>query len=169
MQVCGADKIWRQFNRDGVPVAHCTVEPLMKRSGLEGAQRAKVARTTVQNKALPCPLDRVNREFKADRPNRLWVSDFTYVSTWQGWLYVTFVIDVFARRIADWRIGSRGDSCDNARAETIDGLYKAELIRERAPWKSRKAVGLATLEWVSWFSSRCLLESIRYIRRAVAE
>ena len=106
MQVYGADKVWRQLKREGVQLARCTVERLMKRLGLEGARRGKVVRTTVSDKALPCPLDRVNRQFKADRPNQLWVSDFTYVSTWQGWLYVAFVIDVFARRIVGWRVSS---------------------------------------------------------------
>ena len=94
LQVYGADKVWRQLNREGVQVARCTVERLMKRLGLEGVRRGKVVRTTVPDKALPCPLDRVHRQFRADRPNQLWVSDFTYVSTWQGWLYVAFVIDV---------------------------------------------------------------------------
>jgi transposase InsO family protein len=106
MQVYGADKVWHQMNREGVQVARCTVERLMKRLGLQGARRGKVVRTTVRDKALPCPLDRVNRQFKADRPNQLWVSDFTYVSTWQGWQHVAFVIDVFARRIVGWRISS---------------------------------------------------------------
>ena len=85
MQVYGADKVWHQMNRDGVQVARCTVERLMKRLGLQGARRGKVVRTTVPDKSVPCPLDRVNRQFRADRPNQLWVSDFTYVSTWQGW------------------------------------------------------------------------------------
>jgi putative transposase len=225
MQVYGADKVWRQLNREGVQVARCTVERLMKRMGLAGARRGKVVRTTVPNPAAPCPLDRVNRQFKADRPNKLWVSDFTYVSTWQGWLYVAFVIDVFARRIVGWRVsrsmhtdfvldaleqalcdrqpersaalvhhsdrgsqyvsiryterlaeagiepsvGSRGDSYDNALAETINGLYKAELIHRRAPWKSREAVELATLEWVAWFNHSRLLEPIGYIPPAEAE
>lgn len=225
MQVYGADKVWRQLNREGVSVARCTVERLMKRLGLEGARRGKVVRTTVPDKALPCPLDRVNRQFKADRPNQLWVSDFTYVSTWQGWLYVAFVIDVFARRIVGWRVsnsmrtdfvldaleqalyarqpgltdtlihhsdrgsqyvsiryterlaeagiepsvGSRGDSYDNALAETINGLYKTELIHKRAPWKTKEAVELATLEWVSWFNHERLLEPIGYIPPAEAE
>ena len=225
MQVYGADKVWRQLNREGVQVARCTVERLMKRLGLEGARRGKVVRTTVPDKALPCPLDRVNRQFKADRPNQLWVSDFTYVSTWQGWLYVAFVIDVFARRIVGWRVsssmrtdyvldaleqalyarqpgqadalvhhsdrgsqyvsiryterlaeagiepsvGSKGDSYDNALAETINGLYKTELIHKRAPWKTRETVELATLEWVSWFNNHRLLESIGYIPPAEAE
>ena len=106
MQVYGADKVWRQLKREGIQVARCTVERLMKRLGLAGARRGKVVRTTVPDKALPCPMDRVNRQFKADRPNPLWVSDFTYVSTWQGWLYVAFVMDVFARRIVGWRVSS---------------------------------------------------------------
>ena len=224
MQVYGADKVWHQMNREGVSVARCTVERLMKRLGLQGARRGKVVRTTVADKALPCPLDRVNRQFKADRPNQLWVSDFTYVSTWQGWLYVAFVIDVYARRIVGWRVsssmrtdfvldaleqalydrqpdqnelihhsdrgsqyvsilyterlaqagiepsvGSLGDSYDNALAETINGLYKTELIHRRAPWKTKEAVELATLEWVSWFNHHRLLEPIGYIPPAEAE
>lgn len=224
MQVYGADKVWRQMNREGVTVARCTVERLMKRLGLEGARRGKAVRTTIPDKAVPCPLDRVNRQFKADRPNQLWVSDFTYVSTWQGWLYVAFVIDVFARRIVGWRVsssmrtdfvldaleqalydrqpelgalihhsdrgsqyvsilyterlagagiepsvGSRGDSYDNALAETINGLYKTELIHRRAPWKTKEAVELATLEWVAWFNHHRLLEPLGYIPPAEAE
>ncbi len=225
MQVYGADKIWHQLNREGIEVARCTVERLMKRLGLAGARRGKVVRTTIPDKAVPCPLDRVNRQFRADRPNQLWVSDFTYVSTWQGWLYVAFVIDVFARRIVGWRVsrsmrtdfvldaleqalyarqpelsdalihhsdrgsqyvsiryterlgeagiepsvGSRGDSYDNALAETINGLYKTELIHRRAPWKTMEAVELATLEWVSWFNHHRLLEPIGYIPPAEAE
>jgi len=225
MQVYGADKVWHQLNRDGVQVARCTVERLMRRAGLQGVRRGKVVRTTIPDKAALCPLDRVNRQFKADRPNQLWVSDFTYVSTWQGWLYVAFVIDVFARRIVGWRVsssmrtdfvldaleqalydrqperadalihhsdrgsqyvsiryterlaeagiepsvGSRGDSYDNALAETINGLYKAEMIHRRAPWKTKEAVELATLEWVSWFNHHRLLEPIGYIPPAEAE
>ena len=224
LQVYGADKVWRQLNREGIRVARCTVERLMRHLGIEGVRRGKVIKTTVPDKALPCPLDRVNRQFRADRPNQLWVSDFTYVSTWQGWLYVAFVIDVFARRIVGWRVsgsmrtdfvldaleqalyarqpelgglihhsdrgsqyvsiryterlaeagiepsvGSRGDSYDNALAETMNGLYKAELIHKRAPWKGREAVELATLEWVSWFNHHRLLEPIGYIPPAEAE
>jgi putative transposase len=225
MQVYGADKVWHQLNREGVQVARCTVERLMKREGLHGVRRGKIVRTTIPDKAALCPLDRVNRQFKAERPNQLWVSDFTYVSTWQGWLYVAFVIDVFARRIVGWRVsssmrtdfvldaleqalydrqperadalihhsdrgsqyvsiryterlaeagiepsvGSRGDSYDNALAETINGLYKAELIHRRAPWKTKEAVELATLEWVSWFNHHRLLEPIGYIPPAEAE
>ena len=225
MQVYGADKVWLQMNREGIAVARCTVERLMNRLGLHGVRRGKVIRTTVPDKAATCPLDRVNRQFTAERPNQLWVSDFTYVSTWQGWLYVAFVIDVFARRIVGWRVstsmrtdfvldaleqalydrqsgntgalihhsdrgaqyvsiryserlaeagiepsvGSKGDSYDNALAETVNGLYKAELIHRLAPWKTREAVELATLEWVHWFNHQRLLEPIGYIPPAEAE
>jgi transposase InsO family protein len=223
-QVYGADKVWLQMNREGIVVARCTVERLMRSMGLQGARRGKVVRTTVPDKAAPCPLDRVNRVFKAQRPNQLWVSDFTYVSTWQGWLYVAFVIDVFARRIVGWRVsstmqtdsvldaleqalyerrpdadalvhhsdrgsqylsiryterlaeariqpsvGSRGDSYDNALAETINGLYKAELIHRRGPWKTRESVELATLQWVHWFNHTRLLKPIGGIPPAEAE
>ncbi|ABX19389.1 IS401 transposase [Burkholderia multivorans ATCC 17616] len=223
-QVYGADKVWKQMNREGIRVARCTVERLMKRQGLQGVRRGKVVRTTTPDTSAPCPLDRVQRVFKAERPNQLWVSDFTYVSTWQGWLYVAFVIDVYARRIVGWRVsstmrtdfvldaleqalydrqpasdtlvhhsdrgsqylsiryterlaeagiepsvGSRGDSYDNALAETINGLYKAELIHRRAPWKSRESVELATLQWVHWFNHIRLLEPIGYIPPAEAE
>ena len=225
LQVYGADKVWKQMNREGVEVARCTVERLMRRMGLRGVIRGKVVRTTIPDARTACPLDRVNRQFKADRPNQLWVSDFTYVSTWQGWLYVAFVIDVFAWRIVGWRVsssmhtdfvldaleqalyarqperdrslihhsdrgsqyvsiryserlaeagiepsvGSKGDSYDNALAETINGLYKAELIHRRAPWKTKEAVELATLEWVCWFNHHRLLEPIGYIPPAEAE
>ncbi len=104
MRVYGADKVWKQMNREQIRVARCTVERLMQRLGLQGAVRGKRVRTTIPDVSALRPLDRVNRQFKADRPNQLWVSDFTYVSTWQGWLYVAFVIDVFARRIVDWRV-----------------------------------------------------------------
>jgi transposase InsO family protein len=224
LQVYGADKVWHQLKREGTEVARCTVERLMRKAGLRGVMRGKVVRTTVPDAKAPCPLDRVNRQFKAQRPNQLWVSDFTYVSTWQGFVYVAFVIDVFARRIVGWRVsssmrtdfvldaleqalyarqpernelvhhsdrgsqyvsikyserlaeagiepsvGSKGDSYDNALAETINGLYKAELIHRRAPWKTREAVELATLEWVSWFNHHRLREPLGYIPPAEAE
>jgi len=225
MRVYGADKVWRQLHREEQAVARCTVERLMRRLGIQGARRGKSMRTTVPDTSAPCPLDHVNRQFKADRPNQLWVSDFTYVSTWQGWLYVAFVIDVFARRIVGWRVsssmhtdfvldaleqalydrqpeqtgglvhhsdrgsqyvsiryterlaeagiepsvGSRGDSYDNALAETINGLYKAEVIHRRGPWKTKASVELATLEWVSWFNHHRLLAPIGYIPPAEAE
>jgi transposase InsO family protein len=106
LQGYGADKVWRQLRREGTSVARCTVERLMRRAGLRGIMRAKVVRTTAPDAKAPCPLDRVNRQFKAQRPNQLWVSDFTYVSIWQGFVYVVFVIDVFARRIVGWRVSS---------------------------------------------------------------
>ncbi|MCV2371412.1 IS3 family transposase [Roseateles oligotrophus] len=225
MQVYGAEKVWRQLAREGTVVARCTVERLMRNLGLRGVKRGKVMRTTVSDSKAACPLDKVNRQFRAERPNQLWVSDFTYVSTWQGWLYVAFVIDVFARRIVGWRVsssmhtdfvldaleqalydrqpgsdkslihhsdrgsqyvsiryserlaeagiepsvGSKGDSYDNALAETINGLYKAELIHRRGPWKTKEAVELATLEWVAWFNHQRLLGPIGYIPPAEAE
>jgi putative transposase len=224
MQVYGADKVWTQMNREGIAVARCTVERLMRHLSLRGVRRGKVVRTTIGDANAPCPLDHVNRHFKAERPNQLWVSDFTYVSTWQGWQYVAFVIDVYARRIVGWRqsssmrtdfvldaleqalydrqprrdelihhsdrgsqyvsikyserlaqagiepsVGSRGDSYDNALAETINGLYKAELIHRRAPWKTKESLELATLEWVSWFNHHRLFGPIGYIPPAEAE
>lgn len=225
LHVYGADKVWKQMNREGIRVARCTVERLMSRLGLQGARRGKTVRTTMPDRSVPCPQDRVNRQFQAERPNQLWVSDFTYVSTWQGWLYVAFVIDVFARRIVGWRVstsmttdfvldaleqalydrqpdpedtlihhsdrgsqyvsiryserlgeagiapsvGSKGDSYDNALAETINGLYKAELIHRRGPWRTRESVELATLEWVSWFNHQRLMGPLGYIPPAEAE
>ena len=224
-QVYGADKVWKQMNREGLTVARCSVERLMRRLGLRGVIRGKRVRTTMPDTTAPRPLDRVNRHFKAERPNQLWVSDFTYVSTWQGWLYVAFVIDVFARRIVGWRVsssmttdfvldaleqalyarqpendgtlihhsdrgsqylsiryserlseagiepsvGSRGDSYDNALAETINGLYKAEIIHRKTAWKTREAVEIATLEWVAWFNNIRLMEPLGYIPPAEAE
>ena len=223
--VYGARKVWRQLLREGFDVARCTVERLMKVMGLQGVVRGKRVRTTVPDKSTPCPLDHVNRQFKAPRPNVLWVSDFTYVSTWGGFVYVAFVIDAYARRIVGWRVsrtahagfvldaleqaihdrkplsdvglvhhsdrgvqyvsikyterlaeaglvpsvGSVGDSYDNALAETINGLYKAEVIHRRGPWRSMEAVEFATLEWVDWFNNRRLLSSIGNMPPAEAE
>ena len=224
-QVYGVRKVWRQLKREGVEVARCTVARLMRAMGLHGVIRGKPVRTTISDKAAPCPLDRVNRQFKAPAPNRLWVADFTYVSTWAGMLYVAFIIDTYARRIVGWRVsrtahtafvldaleqalherrpvhggglvhhsdrgsqyvsikyterlaeagvetsvGSVGDSYDNALAETINGLYKAEVIHRRGPWRSFKSVEFATLEWVDWFNHRRLLEPIGNIPPAEAE
>jgi putative transposase len=223
MGVYGADKVWRQLKREGIAVARCTVERLMHKQGLVGVRRGKVVRTTVANSAAPCPRDHVNRQFVAARPNQLWVSDFTYVSTWQGFVYVAFVVDVYSRFIVGWRVsrsmtsdfvldaleqalyarqperdqlihhsdrgvqylsmryterltqagiapsvGSTGDSYDNALAETINGLYKAEVIHRRS-WQTPEAVEIATLEWVSWFNHHRLLEPIGYVPPAEFE
>jgi len=224
-RVYGVRKVWRQLQREGFNVARCTVARLMRSLGLQGIIRGKPVRTTISNKAAPCPLDHVNRQFKAPAPNRLWVSDFTYVATWRVFVYVAFVIDVYARRIVGWRasrtahtdfvldaleqalhercpvhrgglihhsdrgsqyvsikyterladagiepsVGSVGDSYDNALAETINGLYKAEVIHRRGPWRNFEAVEFATLEWVEWFNNRRLLEPIGNIPPAEAE
>ncbi len=223
--VYGVRKVWRQMQREGFGVARCSVERLMRDLGLQGVIRGKPVRTTISDKAAPCPLDHVNRQFHAPAPNRLWVSDFTYVATWAGFAYVAFVIDVYARYIVGWRVSrtahasfvldaleqaihdrrpihrgglihhsdrgsqyvsikyterlaeagiepsvvSVGDSYDNALAETINGLYKAEVIQRRGPWRTLEAVEFATLEWVDWFNHRRLLEPIGNIPPAEAE
>jgi len=225
LKVYGARKVWLQMNREGVSVARCTVERLMRVMGLHGVIRGKAIRTTTRDEAAPCPQDHVNRQFHAPAPNRLWVSDFTYVSTWGGFVYVAFVIDAYARRIVGWRVsrtphasfvldaleqalherrpanrgglihhsdrgsqyvsikyserlaeagvepsvGSVGDSYDNALAETINGLYKAEVIHRRGPWRSFEAVEFATLEWIDWFNHRRLMRPIGDIPPAEAE
>lgn len=223
--VYGVRKVWRQMNREGFAVARCTIERLMRDLGVQGVIRGKPERTTISDKSAPCPLDQVNRQFHAPAPNMLWVSDFTYVAPWAGFVYVAFVIDVYARCIVGWRVsrtahasfvldaleqaihdrrpvhrggpvhhsdrgsqyvsikyterlaeagiepsvGSVGDSYDNALAETINGLYKAEVIHRRGPWRSLEAVEYATLEWVDWFNNRRLLETIGNIPPAEAE
>jgi putative transposase len=223
--VYGARKVWHQLKRERIVTARCTVERLMRRHGMRGVIRGKAVRTTIAAPALACPADRVNRQFRADRPDALWVSDFTYVSTWQGFVYVAFVIDVYARRIVGWRlsrsmhtdfvldaleqalhdrrpvgperlvhhsdrgsqyvsiryterlaeagiepsVGSVGDSYDNALAETINGLYKAEVIHRRSSWKTPQEVEFATLRWVDWFNHYRLLEPIGNIPPAEAE
>jgi putative transposase len=224
-EVYGVRKVWRQLQRESFDVARCTVERLMRSMGLRGVIRGKPVRTTISDKAAPCPLDHVNRQFHAPRPNALWVSDFTYVSTWTGFVYVAFVIDAYARRIVGWRtsrtahagfvldaleqalhdrrpahrgglvhhsdrgsqyvsikyterlaeagiepsVGSVGDSYDNALAETINGLYKAEVIHRRGSWRTMEAVEFATLGWVDWFNNRRLLEPIGNIPPVEAE
>ena len=223
-QVYGVRKVWRQLGREGIDVARCTVARLMREMRLQGAVRGKTVRTTISDKTAPCPRDKVNREFRAPAPNRLWVSDFTYVATWTGFVYVAFVVDVFARRIVGWRVsrsaetgfvldaleqalharqpaerelihhsdrgvqyvsiryterlaeagiepsvGSVGDSYDNALAETINGLFKTEVIRRRGPWRNLEAVEFATLEWVDWYNNRRLLEPIGNIPPDEAE
>ena len=224
-RVYGVRKLWRQLGRDGIAVARCTVARLMRAMGLQGAVRGRPVRTTRSDKAVPCPLDRVNRPFQAPQPNALWLADFTSVATWSGFVYVAFVIDAFARRIVGWRVsrsahagfvldaleqalharrpvrggglvhhsdrgvqyvsikyterlaqagiepsvGSVGDSYDNALAESVIGLFKAEVIHRRGPWRSFAAVEFATLEWVDWFNHRRLLEPIGNMPPAEAE
>jgi transposase InsO family protein len=214
LQVYGARKVWRQLNREAIPVARCTVERLMKCLGLAGAVRGQRCRTTVSDPAADRPLDLVERDFTASPPDQLWVADITYVATWRGFVYVAFVTDVFSRRIVGWRVsnsmqtdlvldaleqaiwaragaqgvihhsdrgsqylsiryterlaeagieasvGSKGDSYDNALAETINGLYKTEVIHRRGPWRNVDEVEYATLEWVDWFNHRRLLKPI---------
>jgi putative transposase len=224
-KVYGVRKAWRQLCREGEAVARCTVARLMAGMGLRGIIRGKVARTTAPDTSVPCPRDKVNRQFRAPAPNMLWVSDFTYVSTLQGFVYIAFVIDTFANRIVGWKasrsaktdfvldaleqalyarrpiyqgglihhsdrggqyvsiryterlakagiepsVGSVGDAYDNALAETINGLYKTEVIRRRSSWKTMDEVELETLSWVDWFNLRRLLEPIGNIPPAEAE
>jgi putative transposase len=225
-QVYGPRKVWRQLRREGDSVAHCTVRRLMRAMGLVGTGRGRAWVTTTQADQIGSrPPDLVERQFTATRPNQLWVSDFTYVATWGGFVYVAFVIDVFARRIVGWRVsaslrtdfvldaleqaiydrgndktttlihhsdrgtqylsmsythrladagiapsvGSRGDSYDNALAESVIGLFKAEVIRRKGPWRTLEAVEFATLDWVDWFNHRRLLEPIGYVPPAEYE
>ena len=224
-KVYGVRKTWRQLRREGVDVARCTVARLMADMGLRGVIRGKSLKTTISDTSVPCPRDKVNRQFRAPAPNILWVSDFTYVSTWQGFTYVAFIIDTFANRIVGWKVsrsaktdfvldaleqalyarrpahqgglihhsdrgsqyvsiryterlaaagiepsvGSVGDAYDNALAETINGLYKTEVIRRRSSWKTMEEVEMETLKWVDWFNHRRLLEPIGNIPPAEAE
>jgi len=216
-QVYGPRKVWKQMGREGLRAARCRVRRLMRAMGLAGVVRGRAwITTTDSDPEASRPRDLVDRQFTATRPNQLWVSDFTYVATWRGFVYVAFVIDVFARRIVGWRVasslhrdfvldaleqaiydrcgdaadglvhhsdrgtqylsmrytdrladagiapsvGSRGDSYDNALAETIIGLFKTEVIRLNGPWRHLEAVEFATLDWVDWFNHRRLLEPI---------
>ena len=225
-QAYGVEKVWKQLKREGFLVARCTVERLMKDLGLEGVTRGRRFKiTTRSDDSGPRPLDLVDRNFTAERPNQLWVSDLTYVATWGGFVYVAFVIDVFSRRIVGWRVssslrsdlaldaleqaicerqeaseeglvhhsdrgvqylsiryterlaeagiepsvGSRGDSYDNALAESVIGLFKAEVIRRRGPWRSLEDVEFATLEWVWWFNYHRLLGPIGHVPPAEYE
>ena len=225
-EVYGVRKVWKQLKREGFDVARCTVARLMAEMGLQGAVRGKrFKKTTIPNEASERPLDLVDRDFTASRPNELWVSDLTYVATWRGFVYVAFVIDVFARRIVGWRastslrsdlaldaleqalydrrddnadrlihhsdrggqylsirytarlaeagiepsVGSKGDSYDNALAESVIGLFKTEVIRRRGPWRSLEEVEFATLEWVAWFNHIRLLEPIGHVPPAEYE
>ncbi|WP_433960273.1 IS3 family transposase [Escherichia coli] len=219
-KVYGVRKVWRQLLREGIRVARCTVARLMAVMGLAGVLWGKKVRTTISRKAVAAG-DRVNRQFVAERPDQLWVADFTYVSTWQGFVYVAFIIDVFAGYIVGWRVsssmettfvldaleqalwahrpsgtihhsdkgsqyvslayterlkeakllastGSTGDSYDNAMAESINGLYKAEVIHRKS-WKNRAEVELSTLTWVDWYNNRRLLGRLRHTPPAEAE
>ena len=213
----GARKVWKQMHREAIPVARCTVERLMAKLGIAGVRRGKRCITTIPSEMADKPLDLVQRQFVADRPNQLWVADITYVATWSGFVYVAFVIDVFSRWIVGWRVlksmqtelvldaleqalwargkpkgvthhsdrgsqylsiryserlaeagfhasvGSVGDSYDNALAETINGLYKAEVIHKDGPWRGMDDVERATLTWVEWFNNRRLMEPLGHI------
>jgi len=224
--VYGAEKVWKQLNREGIEVARCTVARLMRELGLQGAVRGRAFKTTtIPGGGMERPLDLVDRDFMASRPNELWVSDLTYVATWRGFVYVAFVIDVFARRIVGWRVstslrsdlaldaleqaisereddqadrlvhhsdrgvqylsiryterlaeagiepsvGSKGDSYDNALAESVIGLFKTEVIRRRGPWRNVEDVEFATLEWVWWFNYHRLLGPIGLVPPAEYE
>ena len=213
----GARKVWKQLKRESFDIARCTVERLMQKLGIAGVRRGARCKTTIPDASAHCPQDLVNRDFRADRPNQLWVADITYVPTWSGFVFVAFVVDVFSRRIVGWRalktlqtdlildaleqalwargkpkgvthhsdrgsqyvsirysdrlaeagfkasVGSVGDSYDNALAETINGLYKTEVIHKNGPWKNLDDVELATLAWVEWFNHRRLYEALGYV------
>jgi putative transposase len=218
--VYGVDKVWTQLRREGIDVGRDRVGRLMAGLGLRGVRRGKFKRTTLSDSAGSRPADLVERQFKAPAPNRLWLADITYVSTWSGFCYVAFITDAFSRAIVGWRVskslradlaldalemaiwarsdgdlgdlvhhsdrgvqtglnwssqhlairyterlavegavtsvGSKGDSFDNALAETVNGLYKAELIYRRGPWKTIEHVELATAAWVHWWNVRRL-------------
>ena len=210
--VYGARKIWHALWREGTPVGRDHVGRLMRGLGIAGAVRGKTRRTTIPSELSPRPADLVERVFAAPAPNRLWLADITYVSTWSGFCYTAFVIDAFSRKIVGWRVssslraelaldalemaiwsrrsddlaglihhsdrgvqylsiryterlddegavtsvGSRGDSYDNALAETVNGLYKTELIRGQGPWRSADQVELATAAWVAWWNDQRL-------------
>jgi len=215
LSVYGADKVWAQLNREGIRVARCTVERLMREMGLTGARRGRAFKvTTRSDERQRRPDDLVDRQFKAPTPNRLWVADLTYVRTFKGWVYVAFVIDVFSRMVVGWQIstslrsdlaidalemaiwnrtragqvidrlihhsdrgvqylsiryserlaendivasvGSRGDSYDNAMAESFNSLYKWELIYPQGPWRGLDDVEYATLGYIDWFNHRRL-------------
>jgi transposase InsO family protein len=225
-RVYGPRKVWKQMGREGLQEARCRVRRLMREMGLAGAVRGRAWITTTQSAPEAArPRDLVDRNFTATRPNQLWVADLTYVATWRGFVYVAFVIDVFARRIVGWRVssslhtdvvldaleqaiydrggdapdglihhsdrgtqylsmrytdrlgdagiapsvGSRGDSYDNALAESIIGLFKTEVIQRQGPWRHLEAVEFATLDWVDWFNHRRLLEPIGYVPPAEYE
>jgi transposase InsO family protein len=210
----GVPKPWKQLNREHIFVPRCAVQRLMRQLGLQGVVRGKGFKTTIPDTAAARPADLVSRRYTADRPNQLWVADFTYVATWRGPVFEAFAIDVFSRMIGGWRVstsmradfvldaleqalharrdadglihhsdrgsqylsirygerlaesgiepsvGGTGDSYDNALAESINGLYKAEVIHCRSPWRNLEDVEFAPLEWVDWFNNRRLRDPI---------
>ena len=213
--VYGARKVWRQLRREGVEVARCTVERLMRQMDLQGAVRGRrFQRTTIADESGVRPAGRVKRNFTATAPNQLWGADIPYVATWQGFAFVAFISDVFSRRIVGWRVshslrsdlaldaleqaiqarsglerlvhhsdrgvrylsiryterlaevgvepsvGSVADWYDHALAETINGLYKTEVIHPNGPWRNVEEVEFAALEWVDGFNHRRLLEPL---------
>jgi putative transposase len=212
--VYGARKIWAELNRQGVEVARCTVERLMRETGLRGLLRDKAPRTTRPAAETGRPGDLVERDFTATGPNQLWVADLTYVRTTTGWVYAAFILDVFSRLIVGWQVatslytdlaldtlqmaiwrrqtqgadltglvhhsdrgvqyrairytqrladtgavasvGSKGDSYDNAMAEAFNSLYKAELVRNKGPWRGLDDLEIATVEYIDWYNHRRL-------------
>jgi putative transposase len=215
--VYGARKVWAELNRQGVVVARCTVERLMRENGLHGLLRDKSPRTTRPAAETGRPADLVDRDFTATGPNQLWVADLTYVRTAAGWVYAAFILDVYARLIVGWQVatslytdlaldalqmaiwrrratgahladltglvhhsdrgvqyrairytqrlaeagavasvGSTGDSYDNAMAEAFNSLYKAELVRNRGPWRGLDDLEFATVEYIDWYNNRRL-------------
>lgn len=212
--VYGARKIWKQLNRESIPVGRWSVEIVMRKLGLKGVKRGRSCKTTIPDEMAEKPLDLVNREFVASKPDQLWVADITYVATWSGFVYVAFITDVYSRYIVGWRVlksmktnlildaleqamwargkpkgvthhsdrgsqylsihytdrlieagfkasvGSVGDSYDNAMAESINSLYKAEVIYKDGPWRGLDDVERETLTWVDWFNNRRILQPI---------
>ena len=213
-RVYGARKIWKQLNRESIPVGRWSIETVMRKLGLEGVKRGRGCKTTIPDEMAEKPLDLVNREFVASKPDQLWVADITYVATWSGFVYVAFITDVYSRYIVGWRVlksmktglildaleqamwargkpkgvthhsdrgsqylsihytdrlmeagfkasvGSVGDSYDNAMAESINSLYKAEVIYKDGPWRGLEDVERETLTWVDWFNNRRILQPI---------
>jgi putative transposase len=204
----GARRVFKQLHREGHVIARCTVTRLMGEMGLRGVQRGKKRYTTVVDETAPRPADLVERRFVASRPNELWLADITYASTWDGWLYVAFILDVHSRMIVGWQladhlrtdlvldalemalwrrdltigalihhsdrgsqytsfrysdrlaeakvaasVGSRGDSYDNAMAESLNGTFKAELVKLHGPWRTRSQLEIAVIEWIDWYNA----------------
>ncbi len=223
--VYGVEKVWRQLRREGFHLGRDRVARLMRDLSLVGVVRGAKKRTTVAGDLSDRPSDLVKRVFTASTPNRLWVADLTYVSTWSGFVYTSFIIDAFSRYIVGWKVattlhadhsldalemamwqrqhddlcglvhhsdrgvqfvsiryterleeagafgsvGSKGDSYDNALAETVNGLYKTELIRMQGPWRTADDVELATASWVDWWNNRRIHSADDYVTPAEFE